>query len=451
MIVHSYFFGEGGAGCVDEQKETISALPTKQDAPSLSMATTATASFPTPPTCAQEQLLAVRHQLPPELCLHQTLSIQQPWLQKCSLTTATKCPKATWLDNHYLELQKRHFANGGTTRNMSTAQQGASSPFLGISVGCNKGFDAINALRMGTFDGSINKVDWKAAMEHDGAQLHASVCNQDDPKDVFQVVAGSDDHQKQRPHGEMHCIEPMPHTFKRLHHSAKALGYMEKGFTVTNAAVSKKTGEMFFPADGKEGVENMGLGSCNNNNPTVRQEHCKLLPVFSLKDFVDQKIKAPKSDPINILTIDVEGFDGDVLLGATSEVLKRVEYLEFEYNWMGSWKRQHLHDIIQMLDETADMTCYWAGIDRLWRITNCWMTYFDLHAWSNVACVNRRLVPSMASKMEELFEHTLSETDKQWIDARLNNPQHLAMVREEFRDHFLLSTAPEQLAKPYHQ
>jgi hypothetical protein len=112
---------------------------------------------------------------------------------------------------------------------------------------------------MGTFDGSINKVDWKAAMEHDGVQLHTSVCNQDDPKDIFEVVAGSDDHQKQRPYGEMHCIEPMPRTYERLHYSAKALGYMEKGFTVTNAAVLRKSGDMFFPVDGKEGLENFGL------------------------------------------------------------------------------------------------------------------------------------------------------------------------------------------------
>ena len=284
----SYLFGERGR--VDEQKETLSTLPTKHVAPSPLTAATAMPSFPPPQTCAQEQLLAVRHQLPPELC--GTL----PWLQKCSITIATKCPKATWLDHHYLELQKRHFANGGTTRNMSTTttttQQGASSSssFLGISVGCNKGFDAINTLRMGTFDGSINKVDWKAAMEHDGVQLHTSVCNQDDPKDIFKVVAGSDDQQKQRPYGEMHCIEPMPRTYERLHYSAKALGYMEKGFTVTNAAVLKKSGDMFFPVDRKEGLENFGLATCNN--PKVQQERCKLLPVFLLKNFVDQKTQA---------------------------------------------------------------------------------------------------------------------------------------------------------------
>ena len=224
LFLHSYYLvGERGRG--DKQKETRSIMP----------------SFPPPQTCSQEQFRAVRHQLPPDLC------DLQPWLQTCSITTATKCPKATWLDQHYLELQKRYFVKGGTTRNMSTTtttQPGTSSSpssFLGISVGCNKGFDAINTLRMGTFDGSINKVDWKAAMEHDGVQLHTSVCHQDDPKDLFKVVAGSDDHQnKQRPSGEMHCIEPMPRTYERLHYSAKALGYMEKGFTVTNAAVSNK-------------------------------------------------------------------------------------------------------------------------------------------------------------------------------------------------------------------
>ena len=37
--------------------------------------------------------------------------------------------------------------------------------------------------------------------------------------------------------------------------------------------------------------------------------------------------------PINILSVDAEGFDADVLLGAGADVLQRVEYFEFEYNW----------------------------------------------------------------------------------------------------------------------
>ena len=108
---------------------------------------------------------------------------------------------------------------------------------------------------------------------------------------------------------------------------------------------------------------------------------------------------------IHILQVDVEGYDNNVLQGAGKEVLQRVEYLEFEYNWMGPWKNQHLYDTIEMLDE-LDFTCYW-GVQKLWRITGCWQVYFDIHAWSNISCANRRRVPGLASKMEVVFQQTL--------------------------------------------
>lgn len=38
--------------------------------------------------------------------------------------------------------------------------------------------------------------------------------------------------------------------------------------------------------------------------------------------------------PINYLSIDVEGWDYEVLLGGKQNVLQRVHYLEFEYNWV---------------------------------------------------------------------------------------------------------------------
>ena len=149
------------------------------------------------------------------------------------------------------------------------------------------------------------------------------------------------------------------------------------------------------------------------------KNHCINVPVLSLKDFIATKVRSSSKDVdtdnnntnnrnINILSIDVEGYDGDVLLGASSEVLNRVEYLEFEYNWMGSWREQHLYDIITMLYEDASMVCYWAGIEKLWRITNCWMLYYDIHSWSNIACVNTNLVPDLATNMETIFQNTIS-------------------------------------------
>mmetsp|Transcript_18564 Transcript_18564/g.38684 ORF Transcript_18564/g.38684 Transcript_18564/m.38684 type:complete len:233 (+) Transcript_18564:718-1416(+) len=188
-------------------------------------------------------------------------------------------------------------------------------------------------------------------------------------------------------------------------------------------------------------------------NQWKKKKYCSEVTVVTLKDYVEQHIDVDSNGnetstlrktkrTIHHLSIDVEGYDADVLLGAGPDVLKRVEYLEFEYNWMGSWAHQHLHDVITMLDgkdhrpifhedqdtnsntnsnngnsngndKTANayrdlsFTCYWAGKQKLWRITDCWLHAYDLHVWGNVACVNRKLAPMLAAKMEAVFQNTL--------------------------------------------
>ena len=233
--------------------------------------------------------------------------------------------------------------------------------------------------------------------------MESRVCNQEDPNDIFEVLPNS-----VKGKGEVHCIEPMPQTYQKLKHAAETLGY--NNLKVTHGAVSKESGEMYFFTDRQQGgVEHMGLDNvCNTNklSEEEKQAMCQTISVYSLGDFVAKKVDG-FSSIINILSVDVEGFDGDVLLGAaTTDLLKKVEYLEFEYNMKGSWTQQHLYDIIEMLDE-AGMTCYWAGIDKLWRLTDCWLSYFDLRFWSNVACSNRVLVPDLAAKMEATFLRTL--------------------------------------------
>lgn len=161
-----------------------------------------------------------------------------------------------------------------------------------------------------------------------------------------------------------------------------------------------------------------------------------------------EEVKAKISrNPINILSIDVEGFDGDVLLGATSDVLKRVEYLEFEYNWMGSWKAQHLYDVIEMLDTSAGFTCYWAGINRLRRITDCWMAYYDVKSWSNIACANRNLAPQLAAKMEDIFHRSLDD-QRQWIKDN-HDVAKLKQLGRKYVNHALMSTEEQKLTSKY--
>jgi FkbM family methyltransferase len=390
--------------------------------------------------CTRNELLRIRSELIPEFCI-ESLQRNNMMKQYCSYTIATKCPKAIWLEDYYTQLHQERLLLSSSSSEEESKLSSSSLSFLGISVGCNKGFDAINTLRMGTNDNEISQADWQKAMiENDGHLFH-SVCGQDSIQNVFQTIipknnasTSSSSSSSLSNHiieggGEMHCIEPMPETYKKLYHSATTLNYESKGFIVTHAAISKESNKdgMLFPSGGSGngsnntigGIENLGLETCQYMGPSRKaKNHCINVPVLSLKDFITTKVRSSSKDvdtdnnnnnrTINILSIDVEGYDGDVLLGASSEVLNRVEYLEFEYNWMGSWREQHLYDIITMLYEDASMVCYWAGIKKLWRITNCWMLYYDIHSWSNIACVNTNLVPELATKMETIFQNTIS-------------------------------------------
>ena len=172
-----------------------------------------------------------------------------------------------------------------------------------------------------------------------------------------------------------------------------------------------------FSTGGEAGVENNGLAT------GCRGSGCRRVNVTTLEKYVAEHVdggrdtQGDQRQPIHVLQIDVEGYDGDAIIGAGPGVMGRVEYLEFEYNWMGSWAGQHLFDLIKMLDERDGFTCYWAGEARLWRITGCWMQYYDVHTWSNVACANRRRVPGLASKMEAVFRRTLLEKGRSKEDG----------------------------------
>lgn len=71
----------------------------------------------------------------------------------------------------------------------------------------------------------------------------------------------------------------------------------------------------------------------------------------------------------------------------------------------GAWKQQKLEDAIEYLKE-HNFVCYWGGNNgELWRITGCWMPYFEFHQWSNVVCVNIKdpITSPLARSMEDHF------------------------------------------------
>jgi Methyltransferase FkbM domain len=160
---------------------------------------------------------------------------------------------------------------------------------------------------------------------------------------------------------------------------------------------------LFPNVDDTIGVENFGLGDCQND---ATKHLCKVVSTNRLDTFTAKRL--PKDVYIEFLSIDAEGYDFEALLGAP-ETLKRSKYLEFEYHYVGAWETHALSTAITMLKD-LNFVCYWAGaFGHLWRITDCWLDYFDRHVWSNVACVNIGLpsTTNLASRMEQYFQATL--------------------------------------------
>ena len=103
------------------------------------------------------------------------------------------------------------------------------------SLSNNKGFDAVNAMRMGSGNPAFDKDKWKDAMTQRGkVELKTDVCNQA-TLPQFELPANSTDYMKAAtqiklgsigndgtsssastistfPH-QVHCIEPMPSTY----------------------------------------------------------------------------------------------------------------------------------------------------------------------------------------------------------------------------------------------
>jgi len=142
---------------------------------------------------------------------------------------------------------------------------------------------------------------------------------------------------------------------------------------------------------------------------------CASVPSYRLDTYAQQVMGSSQDDEqqqktasvIDIVCVDAEGFDWKVLEGGMG-TLQRTKYLEFEYNWRGPWMQQKPSDSAAILLEEVGMICYWAGMaGNLWRITGCWQDHYDLHFWSNVACVNPDLAPELAARIEEAFLTTL--------------------------------------------
>ena len=259
--------------------------------------------------CTSQQLQIIKTQVPPDDCEEY---VDKPHTQRCSFSYATRCPNSVWVDDYYKQLHGRRRDTGKQQKQQT-----------GIIVGCNKGMDAINTLRMLSGNADVDLGSWIETMNVTDNARNDGVCHQARAHNQFPILQEEGGTSRSRS-SQVFCIEPMPATYQRLAQSASKLGYDKKGFTVTHAAISKQDGSVSFPSTQVTGKEQGSIEHCATNS----EANCVNVDMYSLDTYVSKFLS--DDTQINYLSVDVEGFDQDVLLGGQS-ILNRVQYLEFEY------------------------------------------------------------------------------------------------------------------------
>ena len=265
-------------------------------------------------------------------------------------------------------------------------------PLIAIYAGCNKGMDAVNTLRALSQNASIDKQIWK-----DSLRPGKSACGQTNSPQ-HEILSNSTMRL-----AHVYCIEAMPSTARVLKRAVESLGWTSQ-FHIVHAAVDATDGTLRFP-DAGAGVEHLGVWACLE--PQYRSS-CRRVRKISLDTFVlKQQQHFNERTLVDYLSIDVEGNDWHVLLGA-SQILDQTKYLEFEYHNVGAWVSHNLSTAIDFL-AAKGFACFWSGRQgKLIQITGCFRSeYNEYKTWSNVACAHHTRAPDLLWQMRKIHEDFL--------------------------------------------
>jgi FkbM family methyltransferase len=367
---------------------TITTVKPKVEAADAAVRSKKVKSYTLPEACTPPQMEEINMQLSPKKC---TETQKKPYEQRCSFTQASKCPDPIWLSNFHKKNQR------------------LKHPFLSFFVGCNKAIDAVNTLRMGSKDPKFDVQKWATILTHGGKSYSGSSCGNLDKngrlaKDLEVNISG----QAAQPGAQVYCFEPVVATFQELNRTKHTIGWGDE-LVLERVALSNEPGVIHVPTMGVAlGKENFQINSDKNICETPeaqKSDQCLSIPVNTIDNYMKN---VGDSRPIHYLSIDVEGYDFNVIKGA-QKTLERVHYLEFEYNWVGPWAKQQLADAIDLF-KSKDFVCYFPGVNgNIWRITDCWQEFYAIHSWANVACVNYKIPEAapLAKRMEKMFLKTL--------------------------------------------
>ena len=317
--------------------------------------------------------------------------------RRCMIRMHTACPINTWIEAFYKER---------TTSVTSRPQQYQQTALV---VGCNKAMDAVETLRMLSNNNTFDKNVWRDAL-YKGKSFAAGACRQDIAPQWPILI--NENNKNDPSFSVVHCIEAMPNTARELLRTAQQLGWQDN-LVVTHAAMSDKDGIARFPDGSNDtmGQEGTGIDACSSIGTTTANSNCVEVQQYKLDTFYESVVDSggQQDKAIDMLLVDVEGFDWPVLMGG-EKTLAQSRYLEFEVHSVGVWPQFSLKVAVESL-KSQGFVCYWSGKNKLWRITDCWIEQYERKMWSNIACVNRNHaeVDDLANHMEHLFLQTIGE------------------------------------------
>jgi FkbM family methyltransferase len=235
-----------------------------------------------------------------------------------------------------------------------------------ISIGCNRGDDLLNMMRLWSRNSSYAYKSVEINYNTVFQEKRACPFSVDIDPSVFNP----------RP-AQAFCVEAMSSTSEAVRHIFEEQ-HWDTTIHVIRAAVSSARGKAWFPRS-YVGNEAMGLNQEGGDG-------YDLVPVIT----VDELVMKHRLSRVDMLSIDTEGNDAKVLLGAL-HTLQLVRFLEFEYHHVGHWGQSDLQLIAELLDQYG-FDCYWQGNQgQLWRLTGCWDdSYYSKRDWSNIACIKRK-------------------------------------------------------------
>jgi FkbM family methyltransferase len=347
--------------------------------------TTGGASF-VPPQCTTEQLAQVAKQLPAGGC---EANKNKAWVREpCSFSAATTCADPTWMRDYYAQ------------QDFSTKDQG----FVGVVVGCNKGYTALDLLQTSTKQSKYQWNKWQTSFlsqTTDEVQDRSQNC----PKQAAVAAAGAE-----HSNAKVYCLEPVPNTFELLQSTKVAMGIGDE-LVLEQVALAKTAGTTRVSTKDKIGIEGVGFTNWNKScgaNVPMGDPACVDVQVDTLDHWINTKTDLAPDAPIHYLSVGTEGHDYEVLAGS-AKTLNRVHYIDLTYHWFGHWSQESLKDLTARLQK-KNFACYWAGSDQnLWRITDCWQEHYEYQFWANIACVNTEIAGPLAQTMEDLFQATLKK------------------------------------------